>query len=261
MSHTTLTTDSGAGNQARRCRARQESLSRRAFAVRNGLGRRRSIRLGLPPAALALACGCAGPRGAVSIDPGAVGTAAAVPVWVASARAPVRAGRLRLLGVVSFARFVISAPPEREPGSVTFPGRVVDSRIEFVTLEAARLRDGEAFVAAIDSDLGGNRHDEAIAFVHGYNNTFAEGALPTGAARPGFRAARDIGKLRLAVGGGVEWLCLRQGERRLRHGGAVAHSRSRSQRLCIERGVRVPLKKGVPGFRSIGGGPAAVDWH
>ena len=56
--------------------------------MRHGLGRRAPIRLGLL-AALALACGCAGPRGAVSIDPAAVGTGAAVPVLVASARAPV----------------------------------------------------------------------------------------------------------------------------------------------------------------------------
>ena len=176
MLQTTLTTDSGAGNQARPGRARQERLSRRGSAVRNGLGRRGPIRLGLL-AALALACGCAGPRGAVSIDPAAVGTGAAVPVLVASARAPVAGpavfgpGRAPL----SFARFVVSVPPEREPGSVTFPGRVVDPRTEFVTLEAARLRDGKAFVAAIDRELGGTGHDEAIVFVHGYNNTFAEG--------------------------------------------------------------------------------------
>ena len=144
--------------------------------MRNGLGRRRPIRLGLL-AALALACGCAGPRGAVSIDPAAVGTGAAVPVLVASARAPVAGpavfgpGRAPL----SFARFVVSVPPEREPGSVTYPGRVVDPRTEFVTLEAARLRDEEAFVAAIDRELGRTGHDEAIVFVHGYNNTFAEG--------------------------------------------------------------------------------------
>ena len=176
MPQITLTTDSGAGNQARRCRARQESLSRRGSAVRNGLGRRRPIRLGLL-AALALACGCGGPRGAVSIDPAAVGTGAAVPVLVASARAQVAGpavfGPER--APLSFARFVVSVPPEREPGSVTYPGRVVDPRTEFVTLEAARLRDGKAFVAAIDRELGRTGHDEAIVFVHGYNNTFAEG--------------------------------------------------------------------------------------
>ena len=176
MLQATLTTDSGAGNQARRCPARQESLGRRGSAARHGPGRRALIRLGLL-AALALACGCGGPRGAVSIDPAAVGTGAAVPVLVASARTPVAGpavfgpGRAPL----SFARFVVSVPPERERGSVTWPGRDADPRTEFVTLEAARLRHGEAFVAAMDRELGGTGNDEAIVFVHGYNNTFAEG--------------------------------------------------------------------------------------
>ena len=164
MLQTTLTTDSGAGNQARRGRARRSALVGEAPPA--SAGRRGPIRLGLL-AALALACGCAGPRGAVSIDPAAAGTGAAVPVLVASARAPVAGpavfgpGRAPL----SFARFVVSVPPEREPGSVSFPGRVVDPRTEFVTLEAARLRDGKAFVGAIDRELGGPGHDEAIVFV------------------------------------------------------------------------------------------------
>ena len=144
--------------------------------MRNGPGRRMPIRLGLL-AALALACGCGGQRGAVAIDPAAVGTGAPRPVLVASVRAPVAGpavyGSRR--APLSFARFVVSVPPEREPGSVTWPGRDADPRTEFVTLEAARLRDGEAFVAAIDRELGGTGHDEAIVFVHGYNNTFAEG--------------------------------------------------------------------------------------
>jgi esterase/lipase superfamily enzyme len=176
MLQTTLTTDSGAGNQARPGQARRERLSRRGSAVRRLLGRRGAIRLGIL-AALALACGCSGPRGAVSIDPAAVGNGAAVPVLVASARAPVAGSAVFGPGraPLSFARFVVSVPPEREPGSVTFPGRVVDPRTEFVTLEAARLRDGKAFVAAIDRELGVPGHDEVIVFVHGYNNTFAEG--------------------------------------------------------------------------------------
>jgi hypothetical protein len=37
------------------------------------------------------------------------------------------------------------------------------------------MRDGEAFVAAIDRELGRTGQDEAIVFVHGDNSTFAEG--------------------------------------------------------------------------------------
>lgn len=128
-------------------------------------------------AALALSCGCSGPRGAVTIDPAAVGSGAPTPVLVASVRAaaagPAVYGSRR--APLSFARFVVSVPPEREPGSVTWPGPSVDPGTEFVTLEAARLGGGEAFVAATDRELRRAGHDEAIVFVHGYNNTFAEG--------------------------------------------------------------------------------------
>ena len=147
--------------------------------------RRIPIHLGLL-AALALTCGCGGPRGAVAIDPAAVGTGAAVPVLVASARAPVAGpavfGPSR--APLSFARFVVSVPPQREPGSVTFPGRVVDPRTEFVTLEAARLRDGEAFVAAIDRELrarAARRGHRLRAWLQQY---LRRRALPAGAARP-----------------------------------------------------------------------------
>lgn len=76
---------------------------------------------------------------------------------------------------MSFARIVVSVPPAREPGSITWPSGGVDPRTDFVTLDAARLRDSTAFVGAINAVLGDTGHDEAIVFIHRYNNTFAEG--------------------------------------------------------------------------------------
>lgn len=76
---------------------------------------------------------------------------------------------------LSFSRFVVSVPPEREPGSITWPGRNVDPRTEFVTLEADHLHDGPAFIAAVNRELDIAKHDETIVFVHGYNTNFAEG--------------------------------------------------------------------------------------
>ena len=171
-----LTAGSGAADPARRRRAGQESLGRRGSTAGNRRGWPALFRLGVL-ATLAFTSGCAGPRGAVSIDPAAVGTGAAAPVLVASARAPAEGSAVFGSGraPLSFARFAVSVPPDREPGSVTWPGREADPRTDFVTLEAARLRDGEAFVAAIDRELGRKRNDEAIVFVHGFNNTFAEG--------------------------------------------------------------------------------------
>lgn len=167
--------DGRAGNPPRLRPARKECRSRRGSAARSGLGKGSPIHLGLL-ATLALACGCAGPRGTVAIDPSAVG-GTPWPVFVASVRAPVDGPAVYGPGraPLNFARFVVSVPPEREPGSVTWPAPPVDPRTDFVTLEAARLRDGGSFVTAIDRELGGSGHDEAIVFVHGYNNTFAEG--------------------------------------------------------------------------------------
>jgi esterase/lipase superfamily enzyme len=128
-------------------------------------------------AALAVVCGCGGPRGTVAIDPSAAGVGAPPPLLVASARAPAESSAV--YGVarapLGFARFVVSVPPDRRPGTITWPGPNPDPRTTFVTLQAARLRDETAFVAAIDRELGREGHEGAIVFVHGYNNTFAEG--------------------------------------------------------------------------------------
>lgn len=159
--------------------ARRNQGSRPSSVRRSRSWRSAPIRLA-PFAVLALAAGCS--RGVVAIDPTALGAGSPRPVLVASVRAPATGpavyGSSR--APLSFARFLLSVPPERERGSVTWPGPVINPRTDFVTLTAARLRDGEAFAAAISRQLGDTGHYEAIVFVHGYNNTFAaKGNSPT----------------------------------------------------------------------------------
>lgn len=127
--------------------------------------------------ALVLVAGCAGPRGAVTLDPGLAGVGSEVPVLVASARAPAAApavyGPER--APLSFSRFVVSVPPDRKPGSIAWPGGVVDPRKDFVTLSEEPIGGNRAFVGAINRAVAQAGRNEVIVFVHGYNTTFAEG--------------------------------------------------------------------------------------
>ncbi len=78
-----------------------------------------------------------------------------------------------------FQRYVVSIPPSREPGEITWPraGAPADPTRHFVTVSADSFRDGASFRAAIGQVLGerprGTR--EVVIYVHGFNNTFAEG--------------------------------------------------------------------------------------
>ena len=77
---------------------------------------------------------------------------------------------------VSFGRFDISVPPNREPGNITWPPRSgkIDPTTQFLTTHAGRYRSSNDFRTALSSDLR-EHGDEAVIFVHGFNNTFSEG--------------------------------------------------------------------------------------
>ncbi|ETD88084.1 alpha/beta hydrolase [Rhodobacter capsulatus] len=74
------------------------------------------------------------------------------------------------------ARFDVSVPPDRGTGQLSYPlqGRKIDPRKDFVLAGSQKYPGAEAFQAALRQSLkksGG----EAVVFVHGFNNTFAEG--------------------------------------------------------------------------------------
>ena len=77
-----------------------------------------------------------------------------------------------------FAQFEVSVPPDREPGTVTYPRRSPpDPRTDFLVVEAQRLPDERAFVAAVNARLASVPPSQRNAdiFVHGFNTNFAEG--------------------------------------------------------------------------------------
>ena len=122
------------------------------------------------------------PRGAITFDPAAAGVGAEEQIFVATTRkfdvekntfGPVRSEQ------EVFGRFAISVPPERELGAISFPGRAKtpDPRKHFLTVEQELYKDSKAFRSrladALQDQPRGKR--EVVIYVHGFNNTFAEG--------------------------------------------------------------------------------------
>lgn len=130
---------------------------------------------------LCLAFAACGSRGFIPLYPDAEGVGARQDILVVTTRRSSEDnalfGRDRVEDL-QFARFAISVPPERAPGTVTFPTALPpDPRTDFVTLDARRLGGPEGFAAALDARLAerpaGQR--EVTVFTHGFNTNFAEG--------------------------------------------------------------------------------------
>jgi len=124
------------------------------------------------------------PRGDLRLMPQAKGIGQVETVFVATTRGPDPAtGEEFGIARDSKERYVrldISVPPVRKPGQIDWPkpDRPADPTKEFVTLAEVRYAGAPAFRADLARAIAhekGNRR-EAVVFVHGFNNTFAEGA-------------------------------------------------------------------------------------
>ena len=130
--------------------------------------------------ALFLLVGCAS-RGAITIDPGAAETGSTVEILVATTRgaSPTETFATRVRSnTVRYGEVEVSVPPDRTPGTVTFPrGGRVNPATDFLTVSARQLADDQAFLNALNARLAlrkpGER--EVTLFVHGFNTNFAEG--------------------------------------------------------------------------------------
>jgi esterase/lipase superfamily enzyme len=136
---------------------------------------------GLAALCLALAvAGCA-QRGAITVIPEAARTGSVVEIFMATSRGATQeatiASRARS-DAVRWGAFDISVPPNRTPGTVTWPDRgAPDPAADFLTVSARSFQDERAFLAAVNASLArrprGER--EVTVFVHGFNTNFAEG--------------------------------------------------------------------------------------
>ncbi|WP_432283992.1 alpha/beta fold hydrolase [Aminobacter sp. BA135] len=126
--------------------------------------------------------GCGGPRAVLGLGAATeqAGSAASVPVYVATTRArsdnlslPFSAERSQTL---NFARFDIDIPRNHIPGEVEKTGRMPDPARHFVARSYQQIAGRKQFVAQLDTALAQRpqRQREIFIFVHGYNNNFAD---------------------------------------------------------------------------------------
>jgi len=116
------------------------------------------------------------PRGAVSVIQSDVKPSYVAPIFMATTRAksdsPWEYTKDRT-SQVSLARYDISVPPTHKAGAVEWPKGNPNIATDMVTLSVTEFKSRRAFIS--DANTFKRTGQEAIVFVHGYNNTFAEG--------------------------------------------------------------------------------------
>lgn len=125
---------------------------------------------------LAALAACA-PRGAIMVVPEAAGVGFVQPVFVGTTRREAEGepfSRNRSYAA-RFARFDVSIPPDRELGALPWPPKhgTPDPRRHMLTVAERSYATDQAFRTALAAEMAGSR--EAVVYVHGFNNTFAEG--------------------------------------------------------------------------------------
>jgi esterase/lipase superfamily enzyme len=127
---------------------------------------------------LVVTTACA-PRGTITIAPEAAEVGTVRPIFLATSRGvtdlPDRFGSER--GPLSFARYDVSVPPQRKEGSIPFPGRdKIDPTRQMLTVDERVYANEGQFQTALATALQGSTSARrVIVFVHGFNNTYAEG--------------------------------------------------------------------------------------
>lgn len=129
-----------------------------------------------------IAIAACSPRGEITLDPQAAAVGSVERIYVGTTRQidPATGGFGHERSETErFARFDISVPPDRDLGSIRFPERSgkVDPRRDFLTTDRQIDISAAAFRAELRQSLRalprGKR--DAVIYVHGFNNTFAEG--------------------------------------------------------------------------------------
>jgi esterase/lipase superfamily enzyme len=136
---------------------------------------RRLVLLGLSATALTA---CA-PRAMIALVPGAEAVGSTRTVFVATTREEDAAGAFESgrAREVRFGRYVVSVPPTHEAGEIEIPGRAErpDPARHFVTAREDRFAGARQFRSELAQALRATDRREAVIYVHGFNNTFAEG--------------------------------------------------------------------------------------
>jgi esterase/lipase superfamily enzyme len=121
--------------------------------------------------------GCA-PRGDFTRAPAGLAGGTPETIFVGTSRAADgEAFSFGRSGEPGFLRYDIAIPPDREPGTVAWPPktRKPDAKRDFLTLDERRFPSGDAFTAALQAAMKLRGQSDAVVYVHGFNNTMAEG--------------------------------------------------------------------------------------
>lgn len=123
------------------------------------------------------------PRGEIRLMPQAAGVGQTESVFVATTRGPDPATGeefgIARASTERYMRLDVSIPPNRKAGQIVWPkpNRPADPTSQFVTLSEIHYSDAAAFRADLSRAIAHEKgkRGEVVLFVHGFNNTFAEG--------------------------------------------------------------------------------------
>ncbi len=127
-----------------------------------------------------LALSACAPRGTITIAPEAAAVGTVRQIYLATSRGvadlPDRFGSDRA-EKMSFARYDVSVPPIRDEGSITFADTdKIDPTKQMLTVDERFYPREADFQKALGQSLRKSAADRrVIVFVHGFNNTYAEG--------------------------------------------------------------------------------------
>jgi esterase/lipase superfamily enzyme len=137
------------------------------------MDRLRTFTIGFLVGLILLACT---PRGAITVVATQASNGTVAPIFVATTRAlsqsPFDFSRERS-AKVRMAQYDISVPPTHQQGKVEWPKGTPDMSEDMVTLNVHPIESRREFIKSANKY---KKHgEEAVVFIHGYNNTFAEG--------------------------------------------------------------------------------------
>ncbi|PIE14964.1 MAG: hypothetical protein CSA68_08350 [Rhodobacterales bacterium] len=119
------------------------------------------------------------PRGIVSVFPEAALVGQVRSIFVGSTRGMNPDGSFNKTRAenLSFHRYDVSIPPDRKPGKITWPGSNPDPKKHFLTTGINHFSSAHGFEKHLSQTLKSlpPKQREVVVFVHGFNNSFAEG--------------------------------------------------------------------------------------
>jgi esterase/lipase superfamily enzyme len=148
------------------------------------------------------------PRGTITVAPEAAAIGDVRPIFLATSRAmadlPERFAGER--GPLSYARYDVSVPPDRKQGSIPFPDTdKIDPTRQMLTVDEQIYASKGDFQNALSKSLHGSKSARrVIVFVHGFNNTYAEGLYRAAKWIIGAAVGDDDVAGSVLVGGSIE---------------------------------------------------------